>query len=279
VQLNLIENNDFLHILLGRTIKKITPEKIIPQETKELTFETEDGFVVKFYHEQDCCESVSIESIDGDLSDLIGTPLLMSEEISNVDDSKNPQHNFGDWGGSHTWTFYKFATIKGYVTVRWLGESNGYYSETVDIVASTTKEIKDGDSGDNWFFADGCITYQVRTRILNGITYHYGIELVVAEQNGFFAHGKNSHEALSDLQIKILKEKGTEIYKAFNLDTKVSYDEAIIMYRAITGACSFGTESFLKQARPEIRDYTVKEIIEKTAGQYGNERLKEFFKA
>jgi len=74
-------------------------------------------------HYQDCCESVDIEDICGDLSDLVGVPLLQAEEAT---------HSGPDTDS--TWTFYKFATIKGVVTVRWYGQSNGYYSETADFV-------------------------------------------------------------------------------------------------------------------------------------------------
>ena len=94
----------------------------------ELIFKSVDGKTHKFYHSQDCCESVSIEDICGDLTDLVGSPLLFAEEVSNLDDFTPDPSQEG------TWTFYKFATAKGAVTVRWLGVSNGYYSERVDYI-------------------------------------------------------------------------------------------------------------------------------------------------
>ena len=94
-----------------------------------LYFEQEDGVHFVLTHIQDCCEDVEIESIDGDLDDLIGEPLLMAEEIIKVD---------GD-----TWTFYKFATVKGYVTIRFYGSSNGYYSERVDWFYLSEDEVEE----------------------------------------------------------------------------------------------------------------------------------------
>lgn len=114
--------------LLGKVITKID------QNNDELTFLIEDGTKYKMYHEQDCCEEVTIEDINGDLEDLIGSPILQAEEVSDykpiLEEDVKKTNKILEWG-SCTWTFYKLATIKGYVTIRWFGVSNGYYSESV----------------------------------------------------------------------------------------------------------------------------------------------------
>ena len=119
----------------GTSTKKVDIEDMlgkvfteIIQDDETITFVCPEG-TFKFEHNQDCCENVYIESVVGDLHDLIGSPLLIAVESSNSDiingKPKSPE--------SHTWTFYKFATVKGWVDVRWLGESNGYYSESVEL--------------------------------------------------------------------------------------------------------------------------------------------------
>lgn len=114
----------FSHIL-GKTITKI--EGGIGDEV--ITFHTDDGYY-EMYHSQDCCESVYVENITGDLKDLIGSPILLAEESTSDVNPEGVEIAYQDY---FTWTFYKLATIKGYVDIRWYGESNGYYSESVDF--------------------------------------------------------------------------------------------------------------------------------------------------
>jgi hypothetical protein len=94
----------------------------------ELIFKTTAGEVYRMYHQQDCCESVVLEDVVGDLEDLVGSEILLAEEVEGESPADFEAYE------SYTWTFYKFATRKGYVDLRWLGQSNGYYSEGVSFV-------------------------------------------------------------------------------------------------------------------------------------------------
>jgi hypothetical protein len=111
--------------LLGKVLAKINRDG-----DEELIFYTADGAKYRMYHEQDCCEHVSIEDIIGDFADLIDSPIIMAEEIT----QDGTEEDEDVWDESATWTFYKLATNKGYVTIRWYGSSNGYYSESVVFV-------------------------------------------------------------------------------------------------------------------------------------------------
>lgn len=141
----MIEKINFSNCLKNKVLKKIKNNN-----NTELVFTTEDGDVYKLYHCQDCCEYVEIIDICGDLEDLIGHPLLEVLEASNkdleklekiiidpiefiIDKLENPIKKELDSDVSCTWTFYKIRTIKGGVTIRWQGTSNGYYSEAVDF--------------------------------------------------------------------------------------------------------------------------------------------------
>lgn len=107
--------------LLGKTIVKIEGAEA---GSDEIRFTTQDGGIFRMYHEQDCCESVDVEDVIGCIDHLIGSPILLAQEV--ISEGTTDDDN------TYTWTWYNFATVKGYVTIRWYGESNGYYSESVD---------------------------------------------------------------------------------------------------------------------------------------------------
>ena len=140
-------------ILVGLTITEAINCEV---DSDEIILRTDAGFDIVMCHIQDCCEHVSVEDIVGDVEDIVGSEILVAEEVSSTDlqESKDEVARilFGDeaevavavlngWKAestgndeSNTWTFYKIDTAKGGIVIRWLGSSNGYYSERVDIM-------------------------------------------------------------------------------------------------------------------------------------------------
>lgn len=127
------DKREDVEVLQGKTITNID----LSNDKEILIIETSDGQKYKMFHIQDCCEHVYLEDVVGELDDLVGSPLVRVEEVtseSNPDDVDMEDR----WQDSFTWTFYHFTTQDGYdVTLRWYGESNGYYSERVDFVNIT----------------------------------------------------------------------------------------------------------------------------------------------
>jgi len=113
--------------LIGKTLVAMTG---LEKNSDRVDLFTADGEHFVMRHQQDCCESVSIDDIVGNIEDLIDSPITMADEATS---DENPNGVTKEYLDSFTWTFYKLATVKGYVDIRWYGESNGYYSEGVDF--------------------------------------------------------------------------------------------------------------------------------------------------
>lgn len=111
--------------LVGKTFTAVNNK-----DDEIIEFVVSDNEQYEMYHNQDCCESVVLEDINGDLTDLVGVPILSAEEVFS---DERPPDRLTHTPESYTWSFYHFRTIKGYVTLRWYGESNGYYSEKVNL--------------------------------------------------------------------------------------------------------------------------------------------------
>ena len=127
---------DPLFHLIGLTLKEVTVNK----QDDVITYTSECGQQFRMLHHNDCCETVYIEDVEGDINDLIGSPILVAETVQDaMQQSMNliiplPEKN----GQCEQWTFYRLATAKGWVVIRWYGDSNGYYSTDVSFERVTS---------------------------------------------------------------------------------------------------------------------------------------------
>ena len=104
-------------------IQGMTITAVVYKETDESLLIHLNTHVLEMLHHQECCESVYLADVVGSFEDLIGYPLLeVSESIVDIATADM----------SSTASYYNFKTVKASVQLRWVGESSGYYSETVD---------------------------------------------------------------------------------------------------------------------------------------------------
>lgn len=118
-----------LNLLVGRTLRSV----IVNADRDRIIFACEDGEAFTAYHMQDCCESVTIHDIQGELDSLIGSKIVRT--IESINDKNWPADvdlSVKTYSDSFTWTTHVIETASGAsVAIRWYGASNGYYSESV----------------------------------------------------------------------------------------------------------------------------------------------------
>ena len=162
-------------------------------------------------------------------------------------------------------------TVGGYLDLRGTQITNRHNYNT----------LRDGDyKPGKYIYCDGLLTHIKRSRKIGNYTYYYGKikGKNVVSDGTFYAHCKNFKDGVLDLEFKKCKNRGADQYKHLALDSEISKDDAIIMYRIITGACQQGTQSFVDSVKEPKEIYTIRELIEMTKGHYGASVFERFFK-
>ena len=113
-------------VMLGETL--VNAERV---GNERLYFTTASGKKYLMHHKKRRGEVEYIRSIAGDIGNIVEEPLLIAEEVPSED---TPPEEFVQGDDCYIWTFYKFATRKGCVTVHWYGGSHGPDSKRVSFI-------------------------------------------------------------------------------------------------------------------------------------------------
>ncbi len=111
--------------LKGQIVKEITG---LEKDNDEVFIRTNNG-TYKLYHEQDCCEYVRIVKVISNVNELIGKVIFAEEDAG----ANEPDWHTEYVDESRTWTKHVLKTENAILEFWFLGESNGYYNESVSI--------------------------------------------------------------------------------------------------------------------------------------------------
>ena len=142
------------------------------------------------------------------------------------------------------------------------------------------KRLHNGDYTEGkYLYADGILTHIRKAKKSGQYTLYTGKikGRNVVSDGTYYAHCDRFSDGIKDIEFKKARVRGSEQYRDLTLDSIVKKDDAVTMYRIITGACRQGTQQFLDNMTGFKEEYTVREIIELTRGQFGSETFAGFF--
>ena len=165
-------------------------------------------------------------------------------------------------------------TVGGWLDLR------GTKIKDKDKELKKVRSLQDGDYTDKYIYCDSILTHIKSKKKIGRYTFYVGKikGRNVVTDGEVYAHCSSFKEGVLDIEFKKSKDRGAEQYSNLTLDSVLTFDEAVICYRIITGACRQGTQQFLDGLREKKEKYTVAEIIEATKGQFGNTTFADFIK-
>ena len=137
--------------------------------------------------------------------------------------------------------------------------NNNIYGFNNEKVVSVKKPLKGYNQERRYIYFDGILWGNVKSvKKVENITIYKTLLGYCVVENELSAHGKTLKQAMEDLTFKKLKNVNVcDIIKEIKKTGKVTR----MQYRAITGACQFGTEQFCKQHKIEnLEEISLKKL-------------------
>ena len=154
--------------------------------------------------------------------------------------------------------------------------------EVIEYIKTEPKKINRAAlEAQGYLLADGLFQKIISKKTSNSLTI-YKVKHIVKDKSGFvifdgnsYSHGETLEKAKDDLKYKI-SSRDTSEFNSWKLTEEKPIADLIKAYRSITGACEFGTKHFC-ESQTLKQQYSIKEIIDLTKGQFGSEQFKTFF--
>ena len=133
-----------------------------------------------------------------------------------------------------------------------------------------------------YLYKDEILSFVHSTKVIDDITIHKSNRIggtnteYIVIKGDLSAHADTLKLALIDLRFKE-SDRDTTWLEDKTLDSILSFEDSVLAYRCVTGACSGGVSHFLKTIK-EKEEYRIGEIIDLTKNEYGNKEFTSFFK-